>query len=577
MKKVTYLFAMIAVLAMILPACAPAQPIQLHPVKGEFVEAQLGESAQTLNWIIATDAGASKRYASFIVEPLAVFNNQYKLQLRCLAKDIEVSNDGLVYTVTIRNNLKWSDDTKVTAEDYVYTLKNIMLADWLDCAEKVNWMELVEGNAVGVHPEVVSDTVFKIVRRAADPNFAYSIYDLMPYPKKIVSIYENNSADFTAAPELNNMSYCGNMGPYRPVAWTEADGFVMVRNPTYYLAMDNGAPYFEKYTIKQMGLQSAINEALNAGTVSYTYIEPQDANTFRGNKDLSVVTVPTGQFLMVAYNQRDNGWSGLKDANVRKAISMVIDKPAVVNDIFGGYADAAFSFIPPYSPWYNESVLQKLGMNSTGDAQKAIDLIKAAGFEMKDVDGKQLFVAKDGKPIKLTIPVAIDSEVQKSVAYIIGQNLRSIGLDVDPRYQVQDFIAKEIFVNKLPGSDKTPEYNSGPTAVSSQPWDLVILSSYGDALAIGRSEIFFSSTGRLNIFGFYNEKVDALYKRALSAEAINPQNRQKIYDELAQAISDAQPVDILAYYKDNFAFRSNIKGIEPGYNILSNSQFWYTE
>lgn len=326
-----------------------------------------------------------------------------------------------------------------------------------------------------------------------------------------------------------------------------------------------------------MGLQSAINEALSAGTVSYTYIEPQDANTFRSNKNLNVVTVPTGQFLMVAYNQRDNGWAGLKDANVRKAISMVIDKPAVVNDVFGGYADPSFSFIPPYSPWYNDSVLQKTGMNSSGDAQKAIDLIKGAGYEMKDVEGKQRFVDKDGKPITLIIPVAIDSEVQKSVAYIIGQNLRTIGLEVDPKYQIQEFIAKEIFVNKLPGSDKTPEYNSGPGAVSSQSWDLVILSSYGDALAVGRSAIFFSSTGRLNIFGFFNEKVDTLYKRALSVEAINPQNRQKIYDELAQAISDAQPVDFLAYYKDNFAFRSNIKGIEPGYNILSNYQSWYTE
>jgi ABC-type transport system substrate-binding protein len=140
MKKVIYLFAMMAVLAMVLPACAPAQQVQLHPVKGEFLEAQLGEGAQTLNWIIATDAGASKRYASFMVEPLAVFNNQYKLQLRCLAKDVEVSADGLVYTVTIRDDLKWSDGTKVTAEDYVYTLKNIMLADWLECAERPNWM-----------------------------------------------------------------------------------------------------------------------------------------------------------------------------------------------------------------------------------------------------------------------------------------------------------------------------------------------------------------------------------------------------------------------------------------------------
>jgi ABC-type transport system substrate-binding protein len=577
MKRIIYLFVIIASLAMILPACAPAQPIQLHPVKGAFLEAQLGESAQTLNWIIATDQGASKRYASFMVEPLAVFNNQYKLQLRCLAKDVEVSNDGLVYTVTIRNDLKWSDGTKVTAEDYVYTLKNIMLADWLDCAERPNWVEVIAGDTVGVHAEVVSDYVFKIVRRTVDPNFAYSIYDLMPYPRGIVRNYENKAEDFTAAPELNNMSYCGNMGPYRPTDWTTTDGFIMVRNPTYYLASDNGAPYFEKYTIIQMGLQSEINEALSAGKISYTYIEPQDANTFRNNKDLNVVTVPTGQFLMVAYNQRDNGWAGLKDSRVRQAISMVIDKPAVVNDIFGGYADAAFSFIPPYSPWYNESVLQKFGLNSSGDAGKAVDLIKGAGYEMKDVDGKPRFVDKDGKPITLIIPIAIDSEVQKSVAYIIGQNLRSIGLDLEPRYQVQDFIAKEIFVNKLPGSDKTPEYNSGPGAVSSQPWDMVILSSYGDALTVGRSEIFFSSTGRLNVFGFYNEKVDALYKRAMSAEAINPQSRQKIYDELAKAISDAQPVDLLVYYKDNFAYRSNIRGIEPGYNLLSNYQFWYAE
>ncbi len=576
MKKIIYLFA-VAVLAMILPACAPAQPVQLHPVKGEFVEAQLGESAQTLNWIIAKDQGASKRYARFMVEPLAVFDNQYKLQLRCLAKDVEVSADGLVYTVTIRDDLKWSDGTKVTADDYVYTLKNIMLADWIPCPDRPSWEETVDGNTVGVQPEVVNDTVFKIVRKTVDPNFAYSIYDLMPYPKNIARNYEHEGGDFYNAPELNNMTYCGNMGPYRPTAWTTAGGFVMVRNPNYYLARDNGAPYFEKYTIKQMGLQSDINDALNAGTVSYAYVEPQDANDFRNNKDLNVVTVPTGQFLMVAYNQRDNGWAGLKDARVRQAISMVIDKPAVINDVFGGYADSAFSFIPPYSPWYNESVLQKMGMNSSGDAQKAIDLIKAAGYETKDVDGKQLFVDKDGQPIKLIIPVAMDSEVQKSVAYIIGQNLRSIGLDVDPKYQVQAFIAKEIFVNKLPGSDQTPDYNSGPGAVSSQPWDMVILSSYGDALTIGRSGIFFSSTGRLNIFGFFNEKVDALYKRALSAEAINPQNRQKIYDELAQAISDAQPADFIVYYKDNFALRSNIKGVEPGINILSNYQFWYSE
>jgi len=575
MKRTVFLVTIIAIFAMLLPACATARP-QLHPVKGTFIESQLGESAQTLNWIIATDGGASKRYASFMVEPLAVFDNQYKLQPRCIAKAVDVTPDGLVYTVTIRDDLKWTDGTSVKADDYVYTINNIMLADWLECADKYRWQETVNGNVVPVTAEAVSGTVFKVVRRTADPNFEYAVYDLMPYPRDIARNYENKTDEFISSPDLNNMSYCGNMGPYRPTGWTAIDGLVMARNPNYYLGKDTGAPYFEGYIINQPGLQQTINEDLNAGKTAFAFIEPQDANTFRDNKGLKVVTVPSGQFLMIAYNQRDNGWSGLKDPRVRQALSMAIDKPAVINDIFGGYADPAYSVIPPYSPWYNENAVQKYGMSVTADSQKAIDLIKSAGYEMKDIDGKQRFVDKDGKPIKLVLPVSLDSEVQKAVAYIIGQNLGNIGFEVEPKYQVQDFVAREIYMNKMPGSDRTPNYNSGPGAVSNQPWDLVILSSFGDPLTISRSEIFFSPTGRLNIFGFFNDKVDAIYKKAASSEAIDPVNRQKIYDELSQAISDAQPVDFIVYYKDNYALADKVKGVEPGVNMFYNYQLWYT-
>jgi len=576
MKRILILAAIMTVFAMLLPACAAEQP-QLHPVKGTFVESQLGESAQTLNWIIATDGGASRRYASFMVEPLAVFDNQYRLQPRCIRKALEVSPDGLTYTVTIRDDLKWSDGTSVSADDYVYTINNIMLADWLECADKSRWQEEVGGNLVGVKAEAVSGTVFRIIRKTTDPNFEYAVYDLMPYPRNIARHYENMPDEFIASPEFNNMSYCGNLGPYRPIAWTTAEGLVMERNPLYYLGKDNGAPYFEQYVINQPGLQENINEGLNKGLISYAFIEPQDANAFRGNPNLKVATIPSGQFLMLAYNQRDNGWIGLKDPRVRQAISMAIDKPAFINDIFGGYAEPAYGIIPSYSPWYNDNAVRKFGMSSAADTQKAIDMIKSAGYEMQDIDGKQRFVDKDGKPIKLILPVAIDSEVQKSAAYIIGQNLNSIGFEVDPRYQVQEFVAREIYMNKVPGVDRDPQFNSGPGAVSRQPWDLVLLSSFGDAKTINRSEIFFSSKGRLNIFGFFDDSVDALYKKASSAEAVDPANRQKIYDELSQTISDAQPVDFLVYYKDNFAYAGNIKGIEPGVNMLYNYQFWYTE
>jgi ABC-type transport system substrate-binding protein len=81
----------------------------------------------------------------------------------------------------------------------------------------------------------------------------------------------------------------------------------------------------------------------------------------------------------------------------------------------------------------------------------------------------------------------------------------------------------------------------------------------------------------LNIFGFFDDKIAALYKRAASAEAVDPVNRQKIYDELSRAISEAQPVDFLVYYKDNFALADKVQGVEPGVNMLYNYQFWYPQ
>ena len=175
------------------------------------------------------------------------------------------------------------------------------------------------------------------------------------------------------------------MGAYIPTAWMPRTGFVLRRNPDYYLGKETGAPYFEKYAIKAYGLQQEINDELSQGKVSSGYIEPQDANTYRSQGNTTVYTIPTDFYVYLAYNQRDNGWAGLKDARVRQAISMIIDKPAVIQQMYQGFAVPAFSFIPPYSPWYDESVLNKYGMSPAADQQKAIDLIKSAGYEQKEV------------------------------------------------------------------------------------------------------------------------------------------------------------------------------------------------
>ncbi len=576
MKKIIYLASLLVIFSMLLPACSTGQN-QLHPVKGDFIEGQLLGDAQTLNWMIATDGGLSRRYAGFVVDPLGVFDNQFKLQLRCLAKDIEVSADGLTYTVTVRNDLTWTDGTPVSAEDYVYTIKNLILADWINSADRSRWQETVDGKPAPVDAKTLGGNSFQIMRKTVDPDFLYTIYELMPYPKHIAVHYEKNTEAFTNAPEFNNLNYAGNLGPYGPVAWNTQSGFVLKRNPTYYLGKETGAPYFDSYTIKPYGLQQLANDAMTKGEVSMISVEPQDANSFRGMSDVNVYTVPTGYYVYMAYNQRDNGWAGLKDARVRQALSMAISKPIVIQSMYLGFADPAYSFIPPFSPLYDESVLNKFGMDPEADQQKAIDLIKAAGYEYKDVGGMMKFVDKDGNPIKLNFLVDIQSDFEQNLAIVIRQSLLSIGLDINPAFSARQIIFQEGLMNKVPDTGQDPAFNNGPRAVSNKPWDLVILSSHANPLSLLGSGEFFTSKGKFNVFGFYNDRADELYRRAGSAEAVSFEGRKKIYSELSKLISDEQPVDFLCFYKDNYAFRKNVKGVDPGIFFLNTYQFWYFE
>ncbi|MEE9365703.1 MAG: ABC transporter substrate-binding protein, partial [Dehalococcoidales bacterium] len=112
-------------------------------VKGIFIEGQSGGDAETLNWLLAADA-ASHSYAGMCFDSLATYDNDWNVHLRHLAKPVEISDGGLTYTITIRDDLKWTDGTPVTADDYIYTLNNLMFSDWLNYTYQTDWQEEVE-------------------------------------------------------------------------------------------------------------------------------------------------------------------------------------------------------------------------------------------------------------------------------------------------------------------------------------------------------------------------------------------------------------------------------------------------
>ena len=573
MRKTRVFTALSLILVMLSSGCTHAE---VEQVGGIFVEGQSGGDAETLNWILAADA-ASFSYVGHTLDTLANYNNQLEIHLLCLAKDVEVSPDGLVYTITIRDDLKWSDGSQVTAEDYVYTLKNLMFSDWLNYPYKNSWQEDVDGDTVFVTPEVVDDTTFTITRQTVDPEFVYIIYDLIPYPKYITTKYEGDVEAFTQAPELNNLTYTGNLGPYKFVEWIRNDRYVVERNPEYYLGKDSGAPYFERYVIKLFGTSATIQAALEAGDITYCGIEPDKVSKFKSLESINVYTVPTASYTLVGYNHRANGWEGLKKTTIRQALSMSIDKQVITDKVYLGFAEPAFSFIPMTSPWYTDEGIAKYGVEVLYDKQKAIELFYQAGYGKKRADGTMEIIDKDDRLLKLILVTTTGGGLAEDIAFLIKQELSDVGIEVELKLVPWETLVRNYLMNKVPGTDQESRYNNGPEAVSDEPWDLVLMGFGTDVLAPSGSGIFFTTEGGLNFFGYSNAEVDELFERVRSKEALDKEVRQQIYAEISRILSEEQPVDFLVFRRSNVGFQKNVKGIEPGISMGYNYYLWYFE
>ena len=573
MKKFTFfvILAMVAVLAA--GSCQPAQP---QEASGVFISGTSAGDGETLNWILAAD-GTSLAYAGYTLDSLATYDNDWNVQLRCAARDVETSEDGLVYTVNIRDDLKWSDGSSVTAEDYVYTMKNLMFSDWLNYPYKSDWLEEVNGEEVFVTPEVVDATTFTITRQTVDPEFIYEVRTLTPYPKYISVKYEGDIDAFTQAPEFNNLTYTGNMGPYKFVEWIRNDKFVLERNPEYYLGKDVGAPYFEQRIIKILGTPAICHAALEAGDITYTGIEPPHVAKFQAMENINVYITPTSSYMLMLYNLRNNGWEGLKQKEVRQALSMSISKEMLVEDVLLGFGEPAYSFIPNTSPWYEDKDVPKYGVGKLLDKEKAKEILIEAGYATGQADGSIEVKDKEGKPLKLTLVTNAGNEANEKVCHLVKDELADIGIEVELKFIPWATELRKYMMNKVPDSDQELRYNNGPEAVSEEPWDMLVIFFNTLPLSPSGQNVFLATEGGLNFSGYSSEQVDSLFSRVKSAEALDEGVRKELYAELSRVVAEEEPADFLAFQLATRGFQSNVKGIEPGINIGYNSYLWYFE
>lgn len=543
---------------------------KLHPVKCMYIDGTSAGDAETLNWALAAD-NASFNYVSIAMDGLVVYDNALNIQLRWLAEPIRVSEDGLTYTLILRDDLYWDDDKPLTGEDFVYTYKNLLFSDWLTFNYKDDYKEIVDGKKRYVEVVAVDRETYEFRRQTVYPEFLYTVMSMWAYPKHIAAKYEGNLEAFTQADELNNLRYTGNLGPYRFVEWVRNDKFVVERNPDYYLGKDTGAPFFEKYVVKIFGTPAARHAALEAGDITSTGIDPLQVRKFKEMKSINVYTNPTSGYDALLWNFRKNGWEGFTKREVREAFAMSAGKEALIQSIYLGFADPAFSFIPRPSPWFVEKGLKRFGVGALYNKEEAKRRLELAGYKQEDgmlLDG--------GKQLKLSIITNSGNKVRESISFLVKQELADIGVEIELKFLPWPTMLNQYLKNKAPG-DKASGFNNGTEAVSEKPWDMCVIGFGTNVKAPSGSSTFFASDGGLNMFGYSNPEVDELFKNVRSKEALDPVVRKDMFSELSTLMSEDLPVDFLAFPQSNTGFSAKVKGIEPGISMGYNSHLWWFE
>ena len=306
---------------------------------------QYGSNPETLDPALNSAIDASNTIIT-IFEPLLLINENNEV-IGGQAESWEASEDGLTWTFTMRDGLKWSDGTDLTAKDFEYSFKRMANPD-----TAAPYAETCLGMIDGFDAAQAGDPDALNVK-ASDDGKTLTI--VLSYP---CSYFDKMAAFAAMSPvqqatvEANGDSWCTSAdtfvsnGPYMITDWTPSERIVLSKNPNYVGGWDNSKIVSDTITLLLLEDSSASFAAYNSGEAVLIKDVPTDEipslTKAEDGGDFYVDTI-LGTYYISLNDQREP----FTDAKVRKALSLAIDRDYVANTIMQGTYTTADSIVGP--------------------------------------------------------------------------------------------------------------------------------------------------------------------------------------------------------------------------------------
>ena len=500
---------------------------------------QYGPNPETLDPALNSSIDGANTLIT-VFEPLLLIDENNEV-IPGQAESYTVSDDGLVWTFTMRDGLKWSDGSDLTAKDFEYSFKRLAAPDTAaPYAETV--VGMIDGyeDAVG-NPDadgnMTTEPDFDALNVVASED-GKTLTVTLSYP----CAYFDKLAAFAAMSpvqqatvEANGDAWCTAPdtyvcnGPYYISDWLPSERIVLTKNPNYVGGWDSSKIVSDTITLLLLEDSSAVYAAYNSGEAQLVKDVPTDEipslTKAEDGGDFYVDTI-LGTYYLSLNDQKEP----FTDPNVRKALSLAIDRDYVANTIMQGTYTPAYNLVGP-------GIVDESGMfydNANGGKTYISDDYEA------NLEAAKQALADAGYPNGEGFPVieysTNDAGYHTPVAEYLQQAWGELGITVN--------------INKVEWASFTPLRRAGDYDASRNGW----VMDYNDPSNM--LELFTTSNGN-NDGKYSNADFDAAIEASKVAD--KSVHFQKLHEAEDILMNDYACIPV-AYYNDFWLQSPSLKG-----------------
>ncbi|QBQ53972.1 peptide-binding protein [Nitrosococcus wardiae] len=512
---------------------------------GDWLVQAFGTGLKTLTPLVSTDAYAAE-VQGYVLETLLTRNPETLEWQGLLARDWEVSEDGLTFRFRLRKGITFSDGEPLTAEDVAFSFAFIMNPAIAAPRERAYYEKIEQVTALGPY-----QVEFK---------FKEPYFNSLALAGGLTILPQHFYGPYLQQPESFNQSkgLLLGSGPYRlqdPKGWTPDQGLVeLERNPRYWGPIQ---PSFDKLLWKVIANDSARLTTFRNGDIDIYGARPLEYHRLLEDQALGERTQhfeymsPTAGYSYVAWNQeRDGKPTRFADKRVRQAMTFLTDRASIIEQIMLGYAEPAVSPFSPRSPQHDPTLTPR-----PFDLAKAKALLAQAGYADRDGDG----VLEDAnhQPFRFELVFFQDADDTQRLVLFLKDLYARAGILLEP---------------------KPTEWSVMLDRINKKNFDAIALG-WTSGVEIDIYQMFHSSQtipGGDNFIAYRNPELDALIEEARAT--VDENKRMPLWQACEHILYEDQPYTFLMRRESLLFVDQRMRNLEItrlGLNLGVTPVEWY--